>query len=73
MDYVLIVEDKTLRKMSMKKFRRKIYADHFDRDYLEVEQKKKSIETKIELALKDTNFELAKALCEELDELIKLL
>jgi ATP-binding cassette subfamily F protein 3 len=73
MDYVLIVEDKTLRKMSMKKFRRKIYANHFDRDYLEVEQKKKSIETKIELALKDTNFQLAKALSEELEALIKLL
>lgn len=73
MDYVLIVEDKTLRKMSMKKFRRKIYANHFDRDYLEVEQKKKSIETKIESALKNTDFELAKALSEELEELIKLL
>jgi len=73
MDYVLIIDDKTLRKMSMKKFRRKIYANHFDRDYLEVEQKKKSIETKIELALKDTDFELAKALSEELEELIKLL
>jgi ATP-binding cassette, subfamily F, member 3 len=73
MDYVLIIEDKTLRKMSMKKFRRKIYANHFDRDYLEVEQKKKSIERKIELALKNTNFELAKALSEELEELIKLL
>lgn len=73
MDYVLIVEDNTLRKMNMKKFRRKIYANHFDRDYLEVEQKKKSIETKIELALKDTNFELAKVLSEELEALIKLL
>jgi ATP-binding cassette subfamily F protein 3 len=73
MDYVLIVEDKTLRKMTMKKFRRMIYADHFDRDYLEVEQKKKSIETKIELALKGSNFELAKTLSEELEELIKLL
>lgn len=73
MDYVLIIEDKTLRKVSMKKFRRKIYANHFDRSYLEVEQKKKIIETKIELALKDSHFELAKALCEELEELIKLL
>jgi len=73
MDYVLIIDDKTLRKMSMKKFRRKIYANHFDRDYLEVEQNKKSIETKIELALKDTDFELAKALSEELEELVKLL
>ncbi|PAB56500.1 ABC transporter [Anaeromicrobium sediminis] len=73
MDYVLIIEDKTIRKMSMKKFRRKIYANHFDRDYLEIEQKKKSIETKIELALKDTDFELAKALSEDLEALIKLL
>lgn len=73
MDYVLIIEDKTLRKMNMKKFRRKIYDNHFDRDYLEFEQKKKSIETSIELALKDTNFELAKTLSEELEAVIKSL
>ncbi|MNR10696.1 putative ABC transporter ATP-binding protein [compost metagenome] len=73
MDYVLIIEDKTIRKMSMRKFRQMIYASHFDRDYLEKEQKKKSLETQIELALKDTNFELAKGLVEELEELIKLL
>ena len=72
MDYVLFIEDKTIRKMSMKKFRRKIYANHFDRDYLEIEQQKKSIERKIESALKDTNFELAKVLSEELAALIKL-
>ncbi len=73
MDYVLIIEDKTIRKMSMRKFRKMIYASHFDKDYLEIEQKKKSVETKIELALKDTDFELAKVLSEELEELIKLL
>lgn len=70
MDFVLIIEDKTIRKMSMRKFRKMIYANHFDRDYLEIEQKKKLIETKIELALKDTDFTLAKALSEELEELI---
>jgi len=73
MDYVLIIEDKTIRKMSMRKFRQMIYASHFDRDYLETEQKKKSVEMKIELALKDTDFELAKGLIDELEELIKLL
>lgn len=73
MDYVLIIDDKTIRKMSMRKFRQMIYASHFDRDYLENEQNKKSIEMKIELALKDTNFELAKVLVDELEELIKLL
>lgn len=73
MDFVLIIEDKTIRKMSMRKFRKMIYASHFDRDYLVIEEKKKLVETKIELALKNTDFTLAKALCEELEELIKLL
>lgn len=73
MDYVLIIDDKTIRKMSMRKFRQKIYASHFNKDYLATEQQKKSIEMKIELALKDTDFELAKVLVDELEELIKLL
>ncbi|TYP69520.1 ABC-F family ATP-binding cassette domain-containing protein [Paenibacillus methanolicus] len=73
MDYVLIIDDKTIRKMKMKKFKQMIYASHFDRDYLETEQKKRAVEMKIELALKDTNFELAKGLVDELEELIKLL
>lgn len=73
MDYVLIIDDKTIRKMTIRKFRKMIYANHFDRDYLETEQNKKAVETKIELALKDNNFELAKGLVDELEELIKLL
>lgn len=73
MDYVLIIEDKTLRKMSMRKFRKMIYASHFDKDYLEIEQKKKSLETEIAFALKNTDFELAKILAKKLEELIKLL
>ncbi|WP_090089066.1 ATP-binding cassette domain-containing protein [Clostridium uliginosum] len=72
-DYVLIIEDKTIRKMSMRKFRKMIYAKYFDKDYLEIEQKKRSVETKIELALQNTDFELAKNLSEELESLIKLL
>jgi len=73
MDFVLMIEDKTIRKMSMRKFRKMIYASHFDKDYLEIEQKKKLVETKIALALKDTDFTLAKVLSQELEELIKLL
>jgi len=73
MDFVLIIEDKTIRKMSIRKFRKMIYASHFHKDYLEIEQKKKLVETKIKLALKDTDFALAKVLSEELEELIKLL
>ncbi|MDP4267914.1 MAG: ATP-binding cassette domain-containing protein [Bacteroidota bacterium] len=73
MDYVLIIENKSIRKMSIKKFKKWVYASHFDKAYLENEQKKKSIETKIELALKDNDFVLARVLSEELEELIKLL
>jgi len=71
MDYVLLIEGKTIRKMTMKKFKRMIYARHFDRDYLEIEQTKKAVETKIELALKGYDFEHAKVLSEELEELVK--
>lgn len=73
MDYVLIIEDKTIRRMSIRKFRKMIYEGHFDKDYIEIEQKKKLVETKIELALKATDFTRAKALCEDLEQLIKLL
>jgi len=73
MDYVLMIEDKKIRKMSMRKFRKMIYSNHFDKDYLEIEQKKKSVETKIAFALKDDDFELAKVLSEELGELISLI
>ncbi|WP_145049037.1 ABC-F family ATP-binding cassette domain-containing protein [Paenibacillus xylanexedens] len=73
MDYVVIIEDQKIRKMSIEEFREMIYASHFNKDYLETEQKKKAVEMKIELALKDTNFELAKGLVDELEEVIKLL
>ncbi|NQX45083.1 ABC-F family ATP-binding cassette domain-containing protein [Paenibacillus tritici] len=73
MDYVLIIDDKTVRRMTIKKFKKMIYARHFDKDYLELEQQKKALETKIELALKATDFELAQSLMDELEALIKLL
>ncbi|MGL4737902.1 MAG: ABC-F family ATP-binding cassette domain-containing protein [Cellulosilyticaceae bacterium] len=73
MDYALIIDDQTVRQISMRKFRKMIYANHFNKDYLEIEQKKKAIETKIEFALKETNFELAKTLSEELEAVLKLL
>ena len=73
MDYVLIIKDKQIRKMSMAKFRKMIYANHFDRNYLAIEQKKKVVEKKIALALKNGDFENAKVLSEDLGKLIKLL
>lgn len=73
MDYALIIEDKNIRKINMRKFRKMIYANHFDKDYLEIEQKKKLVETKIAFALKEDNFELAKSLSDELEDIISKL
>ena len=73
MDYVLIVEDKNIRRMNMKTFKKMVYANYFDKDYLEIEHNKKQLEIQIELALKADDFTLAKELCEQLEKLVKLL
>ena len=70
-DYVLMIEDKTIRKISIRKFRKMIYSKHFDKNYLELEEKKRSVETRTELALKNNNIILAKTLSEELEQLIQ--
>ncbi len=73
MDYVLLVENNTVRRMSNRKFRQMIYANHFDKDYLLLEQKKKELETRIQQLLRTNEFEMAKALMESLEKIIKKL
>ena len=73
MDYVFLIEDKSIRKINMKKFKRLVYSKYFERETMELEEKKKLSETKIEKALQDNNFELAQVLAEELSEIIKLI
>ena len=41
MDYVLLIEDKKIRKININHFKDIIYANHFNKDYLKIEQKKK--------------------------------
>ena len=69
-DYVLYVEDKTIRRMRIRTFRKKIYANHFSKDYLELELKKKELETRIARYLKDADYAAAKALTDDLAEII---
>ena len=69
-DSVLFVEDKTLRKMRIRSFRKMIYDNHFSKEYLELEQKKKELETRIASCLKDKHIDTAKELCEKLEEVI---
>ena len=72
-DYVLYVENHTLRRMSIRAFRKMIYQEHFDKDYLELEQKKKELETRIELSMKEKDFKVARKLSEKLEEVIEKL
>ncbi|MDO5402216.1 MAG: ATP-binding cassette domain-containing protein [Eubacteriales bacterium] len=65
-DYVLLVEDNSIRKVSARKFRKMIYANHFDKDYLEKEQKRKELENKIASALKDNDYEKAELLIQDM-------
>ena len=72
-DYVLYVENHRLRRMSIRAFRKMIYQEHFDKDYLELEQKKKELETRIELSMKAKDFKSARKLSEKLEEVIEKL
>lgn len=67
-DSVLWVEDKTVRRVRVRTFRQKMYEAYFDKGYLEKEQKRKELETRIAVCLKNHDFQTAKKLCEQLDE-----
>ena len=71
MDYVLYVENNTIRKMRMRSFRKMIYTDYFEQEYLELEQKKKELEMRIEDCLRANDFEKAKAISEELEMIVR--
>ena len=70
-DYILLVEDKGIRKVRTRSFRKMIYEDHFKLEYLELEQKKKELEQRIEAYLRKHDFEAARSVCEELEVIIE--
>jgi ATP-binding cassette subfamily F protein 3 len=70
-DYILFVEDKGIRKMRTRSFRKMIYEDHFKKEYLELEQKKKELEQRIDGLLLKHDFETARGVCEQLEEVIR--
>ncbi len=69
-DYVLFVDEKSMRPMRIRSFRKKIYENHFSKEYLELEQKKKELETRVSACLKSQDIANAKKLCEQLEEII---
>lgn len=65
-DYILLAEENTMRQVRIRTFRKKIYENHFPKDYLEKEQQKKELEGRINACLKAKDYQTAKKLCEEL-------
>lgn len=70
-DYILYVDDKSIRKMRIRSFRKMVYENHFDKEYLELEQKKKELEVRIEAVLKKSDVKTAKSLCEQLGGIVE--
>ncbi len=70
MDYVLFVDDHEIRRMSIRKFRQMVYRDHFNKEDLLTEDRKKSLEVRIETLLADRDYEKAKEVLSQLEELL---
>ena len=68
-DYVLLVEDNTIRKMRTRKFRKMVYDKYFDQKYLEIDKQKQQLETEITEAFKEDDLMQVDKLCGQLEEL----
>lgn len=68
-DYVLFMEDNTVRRMRTRKFRKMVYDKYFDVKYLETDKKKQELEANISSAFINNNTETVEKLCNQLEEL----
>ncbi|MGN0711928.1 MAG: ATP-binding cassette domain-containing protein [Anaerovoracaceae bacterium] len=68
-DYVLLVEDNTVRRMRARTFRKMVYDKYFDSEYLETDRKKQELEANITQAFKKNDFAAVEKLCGQLEEL----
>ena len=68
-DYVLLVEDHTVRRMRTRKFRKMVYDKYFDSAYLETDRKKQELEASITTAFKKNQLTAVDKLCSQLEEL----
>ena len=66
-DYVLLVEDNTVRRMRTRNFRRMVYEKYFDSKYLETDKRKQELETLITAAFRRDDFAAVDKLCWELE------
>ena len=68
-DYILLVDDHTVRRMRTRKFRKMVYDKYFDSAYLETDRKKQELEAAITTAFKKNDLAAVDKLCGQLEEL----
>jgi len=68
-DYVLLVEDNTVRQMRTRKFRKMVYDKYFDQKYLEIDKKKQELEASITQAFKKNDLVAVDKFCAQLEEI----
>ena len=68
-DYVLLVEDNTIRRMRTRSFRKMVYDKYFDQKYLEIDKKKQELEADITLAFQKNELITVEKLCNQLESL----
>ena len=68
-DYVLLVEDNTVRRMRTRNFRKMVYTKYFDQKYLEIDKKKQELETSITQAFKKQDYVAVDKLCTQLENM----
>ncbi len=66
-DYVLLVEDNTVRRMRTRNFRRMVYDKYFDSKYLETDRRRQELEALITAAFKEDDFAAVEKLCSDLE------
>jgi ATP-binding cassette subfamily F protein 3 len=70
-DYVLLVEENTVRRMRTRNFRKMVYDKYFDQKYLEIDKKKQQLETDIRDAFGRNAYVTVGKLCDQLEEISK--
>lgn len=68
-DYVLMVEDNTIRRMRNRNFRKLVYDKYFSSEYLQSDRQKQEIEATITAAFKKDNLASVEKLCAKLAEM----
>ncbi|MBE6034592.1 MAG: ABC-F family ATP-binding cassette domain-containing protein [Clostridiales bacterium] len=68
-DYVLLIEENTIRRMRTRSFRKMVYDKYFDQKYLEIDKKKQELEANITVAFKKNELITVEKLCNQLEAL----